>query len=118
MNVIISTGIVVDKPTSSGLIYNRQTVQKIIDDFNKNPNDVCGGLLNRKSIEKIGKKTHKVKSVFLHNDELMMNADIIDESIMDDLKNGQFVAKPIVINELNQPTNVKGLRRIDIERRK
>ncbi len=114
--MIMSTGIMVNKPTATGRIYDENAVQNIIKSFNRGETNSLGGLLNRKAIESIGKITHRIKNVFLHDGELMVDVEVLDETIYEEIKNGNFVAKPILINELNQPTKIKGLRRIDIER--
>ena len=116
--MIVTTGIVVDKMTAAGNVYPRATVEEMIRNFNPHSAAAIGGILDRKAIESLGQATHRVRKIFLHEDELMADVEVLDESIIKDVQDGRFVAKPITVNKLNQQAGIVGLRRIDIERRR
>jgi hypothetical protein len=121
--MIVTTGIVVDKMTAAGNVYPRATVEEMIRNFNPHSAAAIGGILDRKAIESLGQATHRVRKIFLHEDELMADVEVLEEisdetNLREDLQNGNYVAKPITINKLNQQAGIVGLRRIDIERRR
>ena len=116
--MMITTGIVVDRLTATGRVYPRNVVEKMIADFDPNSPSAVGGILDRRAIESKGRATHRVKRLFLMRDELMAEIDVLDETLAEDVRSGGYVAKPVVISGLGRPSDVRQLRRIDIEKRR
>jgi hypothetical protein len=99
MNVILSTGLIVDQPTANLNIYPRKVLEGAITKFNEKAKErtIRGGILNRQHIQKIDEPTHIVKSMFINeSDAVCVNIEILENKQGQELKNNIKNGKSII----------------------
>ena len=102
--VSISTGIIADTPTSSGSIYPRSVLEKVIIDFNNRavnrPSN--GSSLNREDISDVSTTSHTTKRLYFNNSgvlcaEIEISDNEAGNTLLQKINSGQSVkARPIM----------------------
>jgi hypothetical protein len=94
MKMIVGTGVYADFPTINGNIYTKGLIQKVISDeqFRQHLTDgkIMGGIMDPGSCKPMNDViTHRVLNVALHNDEIVVEIDIINPEPVKNLKHPQ-----------------------------
>lgn len=100
MRIIVATTIVVDKPTTNGNIYPRDTIEKAICEFNNNAktHPIKGGIINKKHIAQCGDITHEARSLFINDSGVLcVEVELLDRDLIEKYMNGMgLVARPLI----------------------
>ena len=99
-SAIVKSAIKADEPSPGGNIYPKSVLDEAIKIFNNRAKarPVPGGILNRKHIQQIGEVTHRVKRLFLDDDEILCaEVEFADTPCARKLDSGcKLLARPIM----------------------